>query len=247
MAIKNIGLTVEGKRYNTDCIAKEKPILFRKIVIGEGLIETNYKGEHGVLKPVIEVPIRIEKQGDNKVRIRGTFTNQEIGRGFFYSEIALFVYDEDAKKEILYCYGNEIENPEYIDIPQAVVVEKMIDIILENTNDVLITMTVDTNLYATKEDLKSKADKSITEEVILSVANWRGDKAPYSYSLELAKATETNHIELMPPSNLTVAQRESMTEADIIGGNQSIGSITLLAYGDKPTIDIPIVILVRGD
>lgn len=94
---------------------------------------------------------------------------------------------------------------------------------------------------------EEKVEKTIQKNIILAASNWTGAVAPYSYVLELAEATETNHMEFLPPSNITVAQHESMIEADIIGGIQSIGSITLLAYGDKPTIDLPIVALIRGD
>lgn len=98
-----------------------------------------------------------------------------------------------------------------------------------------------------KELNQNKADKSIRKNAVLLKNNWTGAVAPYCYILELAEATETNNIEILPPTNITVAQYEAMAEAGIAGGSQSIGSITLLACGDKPTIDLPIVILVRGD
>lgn len=92
-----------------------------------------------------------------------------------------------------------------------------------------------------------KADKSIRKEATLSAAGWQGEAAPYQYILELEEATKTNHIEIQPTTSFTTEQYETWTEAGLIGGNQSIGSITLLAYGEKPVIDLPIVILVRGD
>lgn len=89
--------------------------------------------------------------------------------------------------------------------------------------------------------------KSIKKEAILETANWQGEAVPYSYTLSLPEATEENIIEIIPASNITIEEYEAMIETSIVGGHQSIGSITLLAYGDKPIIDLPIVILVRGD
>lgn len=42
-------------------------------------------------------------------------------------------------------------------------------------------------------------------------------------------------------------QYEQLVSAGICGGTQATGSITLSAYGDKPVIDLPVVVLVRGD
>ena len=94
---------------------------------------------------------------------------------------------------------------------------------------------------------KNKADKTIQKRAVILASNWTGDIAPYSYILELEEATEHNIIEILPPTNLSREQYEAMTEAGIVGGSQSVGKITLLAYGEKPTIDLPIQILVRGD
>lgn len=92
-----------------------------------------------------------------------------------------------------------------------------------------------------------KANKTVRREASLLASNWTGNIAPYSYTLELEEATESNIIEILPPTNLSMEQYEAMTEAGIVGGSQSVGKITLLAYGEKPTIDLPIQILVRGD
>lgn len=102
---------------------------------------------------------------------------------------------------------------------------------------------LDNNVYL--ENIK--ADKSIRKEATLAAAGWQGATAPYNYALELTEATETNLIEIVPQLNPTLEQYETWAEAGIAGGKQSVGNITLLAYGDKPEIDLPIIILVRGD
>lgn len=39
---------------------------------------------------------------------------------------------------------------------------------------------------------------------------------------------------------------EAMQSANIQDGGQTAGNVTLKAYGDKPTIDIPVRLIVRG-
>lgn len=98
-----------------------------------------------------------------------------------------------------------------------------------------------------KRQLDSKAGKAAAKAVTLEAGGWTGEKAPYSYTVPLEEATETNNIEINAPLHPTPEQYEQMVEARIGGGTQAAGNITLLAYGDKPTIDLPVIIIVRGD
>mgnify|MGYP003559145305 CR=1 FL=1 len=54
-------------------------------------------------------------------------------------------------------------------------------------------------------------------------------------------------IELVPSQSITAEQLEALQAANIIGTEQSIGRVTLTAYGDVPTIDIPVIFIIRGD
>lgn len=91
------------------------------------------------------------------------------------------------------------------------------------------------------------ATKSTTSNATLTSATWAGTTAPYSYTLSLTGVTTTNVIEVIPQSSITTAQEESLALARISNGTQTTDSITLLAYGTKPTIDIPIIFIIRGD
>ena len=92
-----------------------------------------------------------------------------------------------------------------------------------------------------------KADKSITKSAVLPASGWTGTSAPYTIRLTVPEATETNNIEVLPPTNLTTDQRDAMCNADIDGGVQGAGWIELVANDEKPTIDLPVVMIVRGD
>lgn len=98
-----------------------------------------------------------------------------------------------------------------------------------------------------KQQLDSKAGKAVAKPVTLEAAGWTGEEAPYSYTVPLEEATETNNIEVLPPATPSQEVYEQLSSAGLCGGTQTAGSITLLAYGDRPTIDLPVIIIVRGD
>lgn len=91
--------------------------------------------------------------------------------------------------------------------------------------------------------LSEKTDKSTSVSVTLTSTNWSSGVYTYSNSA----ITATNIIELYPASTITSTQFEALQSANIIGGTQSAGSIQLKAMGDVPTIDIPIVLVIRQD
>ena len=89
--------------------------------------------------------------------------------------------------------------------------------------------------------------KSTTVSATLSASSWSGDSAPYTYTLAVNGVTATSNQELLPALNITEEQLTALQAANIQDGGQAANSVTLKAFGDKPTIDIPIRVIVRGD
>lgn len=81
----------------------------------------------------------------------------------------------------------------------------------------------------------------------LLAANWVGTDAPYIYTLAVSGVTATNTVVIYPEVSITQEQLEALQTANIIGAGQAENSITLKAFGDLPTIDLPIGIIVGGD
>lgn len=97
-------------------------------------------------------------------------------------------------------------------------------------------------------DVENKADKSTDTTATLLASGWTGDSAPYSYTLAVAGVTADSNQELLPALGITTAQLTALQAANIQDDGQAAGSITLKAFGeDKPTIDLPIRIILRGD
>ena len=91
------------------------------------------------------------------------------------------------------------------------------------------------------------AGASETVTATLLAARWTGNAAPYSYTLTVSGVTATSNQEVLPALNITVEQLEALQSANIQDGGQAANTMTLKAYGDKPTIDLPIRVIKRGD
>lgn len=109
------------------------------------------------------------------------------------------------------------------------------------------TIVAENQVFSSNKTEATYAKKSIVYEAILTSASWSGTSAPYSYTIAVNSATADNIIEIVYDSSATNEQIEAYQGADLRDGGQSAGSITLKAYGDKPSVDIPITITVRND
>lgn len=106
----------------------------------------------------------------------------------------------------------------------------------------------DTRVKANEDSLVAKASKSKVLSYTLSKSGWSGSAKPFTFTLNnVTGVTDSNNVELVVPSDISIEQIESYQSAAIATGTQAVDSITLKAYGEKPTIDLPITIIVRGD
>ena len=92
----------------------------------------------------------------------------------------------------------------------------------------------------------TSAGLSTKVNTTVSASGWSTEK---KYTVSNANITATSAVELLPRENngITQAQMEALSGAMIVGGTQAAGSIQLVALGDKPTIDIPVTLIVRRD
>ena len=100
---------------------------------------------------------------------------------------------------------------------------------------------------ATQALFDGKAAISKTVEATLFVANWTGDAAPYTYTLAVEGITKTSNQEILPTANITWEQLIGLQGTNMIDGGQDTNTIILKATKNKPTVDIPIRIILRGD
>lgn len=86
-----------------------------------------------------------------------------------------------------------------------------------------------------------------TVTATLLAASWAGSEAPFVYTLAITGVTATSYQELLPAVDITAEQLTALQAANITDGGQAAGSMTLKAYGKKPTVDIPIRVIKEGE
>ena len=87
------------------------------------------------------------------------------------------------------------------------------------------------------------AAKAVIVTATLAANGWSNG----AYILTVSGVTTTSNQEILPAVDITAGQLEALQAANIQDGGQAAGNITLKAYGDVPTIDIPIRVIKRGD
>ena len=85
------------------------------------------------------------------------------------------------------------------------------------------------------------------QSVTLSASAWSGSTAPFTYVIGLSSIglTGNSQIDISPGVNASNDQYKALLAASLCGGSISGSNLTIKAFGQKPSINIPIVITVR--
>lgn len=93
--------------------------------------------------------------------------------------------------------------------------------------------------------LGEKANLSIAINAVLLMSAW-SNNSPYVQTISVdGLAAKQNGI-ITIGQNITTEQLEDVVAADMRITDQVDGSLTVTAYGDKPTRDIPVTIILLG-
>lgn len=88
--------------------------------------------------------------------------------------------------------------------------------------------------------------KPVKATATLTAAGWTGSAIPYSQTINVSSVVADSDIDILPAVNPDATQLEQLQKANLQDGGQAAGTITLLAYGEKPTVDINIRVTVRN-
>lgn len=146
-----------------------------------------------------------------------------------------------------YDFGGVVVRPTFnIDLTKIPFTNKKIGLIklydnFGNNTDGAMTQAAINNVSSTM------ADKSTVVTKTLLASNWSGTSVPYRYELAVDGVTANSNQEIMPADGITDEQMYHMQGANLQDGGQSANKIVLRAFGVKPSIDIPIKIILRKD
>lgn len=114
-----------------------------------------------------------------------------------------------------------------------------------HTNNTTVHVTADNKtLWNT---VSNKADKATQITTTLSASAWTGSTAPYTYALSVSNITTSINVDITyNAETITEEQYNALSDAKIIQAVRSSGKITFTAYGEKPTVNIPIIVTIGG-
>lgn len=146
--------TNQGKDMVTESIRTHSAIIFTKISLGDGLlnsetIETMTGLKHRLMDG--NVP-KINHLGNGEIEAVSTVSNSELTAGFFARELGLFAKLGEEGEEQLFAYTNAGSNASYIP-PNTSVDEKMLGIQL-GVGDAIVQVNYQSHLYITYEQLE---------------------------------------------------------------------------------------------
>ena len=88
------------------------------------------------------------------------------------------------------------------------------------------------------------SDIGITAVTVSATAAGWSSSSPYTQTVAVTGVTASNNIIVGTGDGLTSAQHEAFIDGQIVCTAQAAGSITLTAFGDKPTIALPITVFI---
>ena len=81
--------------------------------------------------------------------------------------------------------------------------------------------------------------------ITLNASGWTGSSAPYLYKISNSKITASNMLDLIINAN-TQALVDALSSYQISGYSQNAGSVTIFAWGEKPSVNLSATLVVRG-
>jgi hypothetical protein len=95
----------------------------------------------------------------------------------------------------------------------------------------------------------NKAEKSGTVNSTLLATGWAGTAAPYTQTLTVQGVTappNENNVMFDMGMSITKAQNDAGLDAVLRATAQGTNSVTISAFGVKPSIDIPVQFVILG-
>lgn len=91
--------------------------------------------------------------------------------------------------------------------------------------------------------LGEKAAHSTSISATLSASDWSGVEAPFTQTLSVSGVTAEQNGRIGVAQNANFEQRQAARMAELHTTGQADGTITVVADGEMPDVDIPVEII----
>lgn len=236
-----------------------------KIVMGSGYMPAGVTTRTitDVVAPFTEFEINKHSPKENGDYILGgMFSNAELIKDEYWRELGLYAYvkraDGTYTDEVLYSYGNAFDDAELIPkYGTSTVINRQIDVITYVGNDAQVIVEVVSGLYVDTEtfeiaigDLQSQIDalKPIELALTLTAAGWTtvtsAEGEPYYTQTLTAEGVTVNRNGFVGISDTATREQYNAALSAILRKTaQGNGTLEITANGEKPTVDIPITVI----
>lgn len=108
-------------------------------------------------------------------------------------------------------------------------------------------ITVPANCTQLELTVKAVSGTITPSDITCLSVTTRINIAPYMQTVNVEGVTATSANEILPALGITQEQLSELQAANLQDGGQTAGNITLKAFGEEPSVDLPVRIIVRGD
>ena len=102
-----------------------------------------------------------------------------------------------------------------------------------------------TAIQGIAKELEKKPGAPTVVQATITAAGWTGGDVPYENVMTIEGVTAGSIVEVALQARPTEEQVTACAGAMLVDGGQTDGSITLRAMGDKPEVDLPVIVIIR--
>lgn len=149
-------ITYAGHDMIAESQADKKPLIFTKVVLGDGQLAPGQQIEEltAPLAARMEVPLSFgQKQSNGQVKLRFSVSNAALDEGFFVREVTVYAKVGDGGQERLYAYTNGGNYVDFMPDKTNPVDAQIMNIYIVTGNATNVQIVVNSAIYMTIADL----------------------------------------------------------------------------------------------
>ena len=149
-------ITYAGHDMIAESQADKKPLIFTKVVLGDGQLAPGKKIEEltAPLAARMDVPLSSgQKQSNGQVKLRFSVSNSALDEGFFVREVTVYAKVGDDGQERLYAYTNGGNYVDFMPDKTNPVDAQIMNIYIVTGNATNVQIVVNSAIYMTIADL----------------------------------------------------------------------------------------------